>query len=220
MLSSFFKYLREFSSSKYLWQQHSQVHFPFCLSGTGVPSISFPKVGRRLPQQPKNPTKLFRILETSEKTLFKYVNSNWCYKFSDTQQSCCLEWQLAALIFWRVLSFETSTFYLVDFISILTAAAFLELPPVSWCACCSLSEDGRKIAQITCDPDVSWRLTLPGGKARSSRSLCGFAACQCAISCPGTLGLLPHTGSEQPLLELQCQKGVSQSSWNMTEGAP
>jgi hypothetical protein len=26
MLGSFFKYLREFSSSEYLWQQHSQVH--------------------------------------------------------------------------------------------------------------------------------------------------------------------------------------------------
>ena len=29
-----------------------------------------------LPQQPKNPTKLFRVLETEEKTLFKHVCSN------------------------------------------------------------------------------------------------------------------------------------------------
>lgn len=36
MLSSFFKYLREFSSSKYLQQQQSQVHFFFLLSGTGI----------------------------------------------------------------------------------------------------------------------------------------------------------------------------------------
>lgn len=45
------------------------------LSGMGDP-YPFREWGGGLPQQPKNPNKLFRILETDEKTLLKCVCSN------------------------------------------------------------------------------------------------------------------------------------------------
>jgi hypothetical protein len=70
MLSSFFKYLREFSSSKYLWQQHSQVHFI-----RSRRSMPFPKGGRGLPQQLRNPSRPLRILDTDEKISFEHSHS-------------------------------------------------------------------------------------------------------------------------------------------------
>lgn len=72
MLSSFFKYLREFSSSKYLRQQQSQVHFFSSVCQEQEINIVFQGVEGVA----STTKKYFRIPETDEKTLFEHVHSN------------------------------------------------------------------------------------------------------------------------------------------------
>lgn len=61
---------------------------------------------RGLPQQSKNPTNPFRILETAEKSLCKPVHSDWCWGFSQSYLWTgkeCLRILLLCLLSWTMM---------------------------------------------------------------------------------------------------------------------